>query len=139
MTISSPFNTKYSLIFYCLFYREWLPLIIGNKGMEMIGEYRGYNPTIESTISNVFAASAFRFGHTMVNSVLLRLDERFEPISEGNLPLSKAFFAPWRLIQEGGVDPILRGLFASAAKLNQPTQVNLYLLNHIKLGKYNRK
>ena len=59
----------------------------------------------------------------MINSVLPRLDENFDPISEGNLPLSHAFFAPWRLIQEGGVDPILRGLFASAAKLNQPKQV----------------
>ena len=103
--------------------------------MEMIGEYQGYNPAIDSTISNVFAASAFRFGHTMVNSVLPRLNDNFETISEGDLPLSKAFFAPWRLIQEGGVDPILRGLFASAAKHNQPNQVRLLQTdpNHIKI------
>ena len=100
-------------------------MIIGKSGMESIGKYEGYNPSIESTISNMFAASAFRFGHTMVNSVLPRLDEAFEPIAEGNLPLRNAFFAPWRLIQEGGVDPILRGLFASAAKLSKPNQVSL--------------
>ena len=97
--------------------------------MELIGEYKGYNPSIDATISNVFAASAFRFGHTMINSVLRRLDENFVPIAEGNLPLSQAFFAPWRLIQEGGVDPILRGLFASAAKLHMPNQVRLSKLN----------
>ena len=104
-------------------YHEWLPLIIGENGMKLLGDYKGYNPGVDGTISNVFAASAFRFGHTMINSVLPRLDDNFETIAEGNLPLSQAFFAPWRLVQEGGVDPILRGLFATAAKLNQPKQV----------------
>ena len=103
--------------------REWLPLIIGKRGIQRIGEYYGYNPSIDATISNVFAASAFRFGHTMVNSVLTRLNENFEVITEGNLPLRNAFFAPWRIVQEGGVDPILRGLFSTATKLNTPTQV----------------
>ena len=98
-------------------------MIIGKRGIKRIGEYYGYNPSIDATISNVFAASAFRFGHTMVNSVLTRLNENFEVITEGNLPLRSAFFAPWRIVQEGGVDPILRGLFSTATKLNTPTQV----------------
>ncbi len=59
-------------------------------------------------MSNVFASSAFRFGHTMVNPVLRRLDSDFAVIAEGDLPLSRAFFAPWRLVEEGGVDPIMR-------------------------------
>ena len=117
------------LSLYNAFGREWLPLIIGKKGMDTIGEYKGYNPAIDATISNVFAASAFRFGHAMVNSILPRLDGNFDAISEGNLPLSNAFFAPWRLIQEGGVDPILRGLFASAAKLNKPNEVSTFVLH----------
>ena len=114
---------------YVVLISEWLPLIIGESGMILMGKYKGYNPAIDASISNVFAASAFRFGHTMINSVLPRLDENFETIAEGNLPLRNAFFAPWRLIQEGGVDPILRGLFATASKLNQPEQVifqNMY-------------
>ena len=94
--------------------------------MDMLGEYAGYNPSADATVSNVFAASAFRFGHTMVNPVLDRLDENFETIAEGDLPLNKAFFTPWRLIQEGGIDPIMRGLFASSAKLNQPDEVISY-------------
>ena len=98
-------------------------MIIGKRGIRRIGEYYGYNPSIDATISNVFAASAFRFGHTMVNSVLTRLNENFEVITEGNLPLRNAFFAPWRIVQEGGVDPILRGLFSTATKLNTPAQV----------------
>jgi len=60
----------------------------------------------------------------MINPVLERLDSNFQTIPEGHLPLRRAFFAPWRLVQEGGVDPILRGLFATAAKSNIPNEVN---------------
>ena len=37
---------------------------------------------------------------------------------QGDLPLHKAFFSPWRLIEEGGLDPILRGLFSLPAKFS---------------------
>ena len=104
-------------------FEHWLPSIIGEEGMAMIGGYRGYNASADATISNVFASSAFRFGHTMVNPEISRLGPDLRPISEGNLPLREAFFAPWRLVQEGGVDPILRGLFATAAKKNLPNEV----------------
>ena len=48
--------------------------------------------TQDASVSNVFATSAFRFGHTMINPELRRLGTDFSPIAEGNLPLSKAFF-----------------------------------------------
>jgi peroxidase len=60
----------------------------------------------------------------MINPILERLDVNFQQIPEGNLPLRKAFFAPWRLVQEGGVDPILRGFFATPAKMNLPNEVS---------------
>ena len=40
-----------------------------------------------------------------------------------DLPLHKAFFAPWRIVQEGGIDPIIRGLFASSAKKSLPNEL----------------
>ncbi len=43
-----------------------------------------------------------RFGHTIINPTLRRLDENFETIGEGDIPLRSAFFAPWRLVEEGG-------------------------------------
>lgn len=58
-----------------------------------------------------------RFGHTLINPTLRRLDENFQTIREGDIPLRQAFFAPWRLVEEGGVDPLMRGLFDTPAKL----------------------
>jgi len=98
-------------------YTEWLPRIIGPDGMAKIGKYKGYNPQVDSSISNVFATSALRFGHTLISPIMKRLDSNLTTIPEGDLPLHKAFFSPWRLVEEGGLDPIIRGLFASPAKM----------------------
>ncbi|KAK5642959.1 hypothetical protein RI129_009126 [Pyrocoelia pectoralis] len=101
-------------------YRYWLPHIVGPKGMQILGDYKGYDPTVNPSIANVFATAALRFGHTLINPILERLDSSFKPIKEGHLPLHKAFFSPWRLVDEGGVDPLLRGLFSTPAKLKRP-------------------
>ena len=68
----------------------------------------------DASVSNVFAASAFRFGHTMVNPELRRLGPDFSPIAEGNLPLSQAFFRDRERPALGSP------LFASGANLAQP-------------------
>ncbi len=101
-------------------FHHWLPLILGQQHLK---PYSGYKPEKDASVSNVFAASAFRFGHALVQPVLRRLNSSLEPIPEGDLPLHQAFFAPWRLVQEGGIDPIIRGLFASHAKKNLPHQL----------------
>lgn len=104
-------------------YNHWLPVILGPEGMKQVGSYKGYDASINAAISNVFATSAFRFGHTMINPELQRLDATLKPIPEGHLPLRQAFFAPWRIVEEGGIDPVLRGLIATPAKRNAPHQV----------------
>ena len=89
----------------------------------MLGEYRGYNPSTNPSISNVFATAALRFGHTIINPIINRYGPDLRtPIPEGHLPLHKGFFAPWRLTDEGGIDPILRGLFVTPAKLKRPNE-----------------
>ncbi|XP_052896954.1 peroxidasin isoform X1 [Anopheles moucheti] len=103
-------------------YEHWLPLVIGERGMAQLGEYRGYDPNVNPTVFNEFATAAFRFGHSLINPILHRLNESYQPIAQGHLPLHKAFFAPWRLMYEGGVDPLLRGLYSVPAKLKKSNQ-----------------
>ncbi|XP_045045481.2 thyroid peroxidase isoform X2 [Desmodus rotundus] len=103
--------------------RDYVPKILGPEAFEQhVGRYEGYDPTVDPTVSNVFSTAAFRFGHATVHPLVRRLDARFQE----HLPpllLRDAFFSPWRLLKEGGVDPLLRGLLVQPAKLQVPAQL----------------
>jgi len=57
-----------------------------------------------------FAASAYRVGHTMLSTEILRLGEDQQPLPQGNLMLRNMFFDPTIVLDNGGIEPILRGL-----------------------------
>ncbi|XP_064350307.1 thyroid peroxidase isoform X2 [Camelus dromedarius] len=105
--------------------RDYVPKILGPKAFEQhVGPYRGYNPAVDPTVSNVFSTAAFRFGHTSVHPLVRRLDSHFqEHPGLPHLLLHDAFFRPWRLLGEGGVDPVMRGLLARPAKLQVQDQL----------------
>ncbi|PAV71526.1 hypothetical protein WR25_14232 isoform B [Diploscapter pachys] len=100
-------------------YREWLPKILGAAFASVVGDYRGYDPSIDATIANEFTSAAFRFGHGMIQEVYQRLDTSFRNISFGALPLQHGTLHSDVLVNEGGVDPIIRGMFSQHVKRPQ--------------------
>ncbi|XP_058934825.1 thyroid peroxidase isoform X3 [Kogia breviceps] len=81
--------------------RDYVPKILGPEAFgQHVGPYRGYDPAVDPTVSNVFSTAAFRFGHAAVRPLVRRLDARFQE-RLGLLPLRDAFFRPWRLLEEG--------------------------------------
>lgn len=100
-------------------YNEFLPALLGPGALP---PYTGYRPQVDPGIANEFAHAAYRFAHSMLNPTLARLEEDGTPIPQGHVALRNAFFAPQRLVNEGGVDPLFRGLCA------QPTQQIDHLL-----------
>ncbi len=86
-------------------YNEWLPVM----GVHL-PPYGGYDASNNPTITNVFSAAAFRLGHTLLSGSVPRMDNQGSTIPEGDLTLLEAFFAPYELVESGGVDPIFKGM-----------------------------
>lgn len=104
-------------------YKDWLPLLLGSSMSRMVPQYRGYNESVNPGASNVFSL-IFRMGHTMIQPFIYRLVDGYR--TSRNLPpvpLHLTFFNTWRVVREGGIDPLLRGLMANQAKLNKQNQI----------------
>nr|XP_020506368.1 eosinophil peroxidase-like [Labrus bergylta] len=108
--------------FQVIMYRDYLFHIVGPDVMaKQLSTYPGYDEDVDPSVSNVFATAAYRFGHLMVQPFMFRLNETYEEHPEYPSPLlHKAFFTPWRITHEGGLDPFIRGLVGRTAKLNMP-------------------
>ena len=93
-------------------YNEFLPALMGSAAPSSLS--LGYDDSINPNIMNEFSTACYRVGHTMLSPNLLRLDNAGNVISHGNLALRDAFFNPNRIINEGGIDPLLKGLASQA-------------------------
>ena len=86
-------------------YNEFLPALGAP-----VSEYQGFDTEVDPSIMQLFTHSAFRMGHSQVGSWTLRLDENRTETAEGNIRLANGFFDTYPLTNEGGIEPILRGL-----------------------------
>lgn len=86
-------------------YYEWLPAL----GLKL-APYSGYKDNIAPRIFNEFSAAAFRMGHTLINSDIIRMTNEGNEVSGGNIQLRDAFFNPSVVNLAGGVDPYLKGM-----------------------------
>ena len=58
----------------------------------------------------------FSLGGILWLSLLFRLDEEGEVSEHGHILLREAYFSPFRIESEGGVDPLLRGSISFPAQ-----------------------
>lgn len=86
-------------------FNEFLPVLLGKNAID---SYEGYDPSVYSGISNLFSTASYRFGHSMLSSELLRLNNDGTVSEEGNLSLRDAFFAPQEIVNSG-IDSLLLG------------------------------
>ncbi|MBK8501673.1 MAG: T9SS type A sorting domain-containing protein [Saprospiraceae bacterium] len=86
-------------------YEEWLPTL----GMQ-VKQFEGYDQTVDPAIMNVFTTAAYRYGHTTINSTLLRMDDHGNTMPEGNIELRDAFFNPSVIAEVGGIEPYMAGM-----------------------------
>jgi hypothetical protein len=101
-------------------YHEFLPALLGPNAL---APYRGYRRRVDAGIRTEFSTAAYRFGHSTLSPMLRRLDASGGDIPEGPLPLRDAFFAPHRILDEGGIEPLLRGLASQACQSLDPMVV----------------
>ncbi len=120
-------------------FQEYLPILFGRYMNTYISPHRGYNPFVDATIPNSFAAAAYRFGHSLVRNELDRLDVNFRRLDIGPLNLNRAFFNPLAYFESGGTDPITRGLTVARSNptdefLNRVLTSQLFTESPDKLG-----
>ena len=96
---------KVGALIQSIAYMEWLP----SMGIQLL-TYSGYYPTTNANIMNVFSAAAFRYGHTTINSKIIRMENDGSTMPAGNTVLKEAFFNPNSLIVGGGIAPLLKGM-----------------------------
>ncbi|XP_064466925.1 peroxidase-like [Ornithodoros turicata] len=93
-------------------YGEFLPSVLG---LELMAHYHllplaygftNYDPWTDATMSNDFAAGAYRFGHSQVNT---RFKFENTSVKEEFFALEDFYFFPFDLYKRG-LDPILLGL-----------------------------
>lgn len=101
MSIASALTFFWSL--QILTWEHYLPRVLGEGAMSrLMPPYEGYDPEVDPSIANVFAAAAFRFAHVTVQPVVTRLGPGYTTNSQHpQLPLHHSLFASWRVVQEG--------------------------------------
>jgi peroxidase len=95
-------------------YTEFLPHLLGPG---TIPSYQGYNPGADARITEEFATSAYRFGHSIVSGTEAKDDNQGNELTSQSL--ADAFFdTPGEVQANAGVDALLRGILSDETQAN---------------------
>ncbi|XP_055523825.1 uncharacterized protein LOC129717733 [Wyeomyia smithii] len=122
-------------MFQHITFREFLPIILGkqvcrlfNLELETSGFYKGYDPSTNPTVTNEFAAAAFRFGHSLIQGSYMRAD-RFHRFIPNNVTLHEES-ADGDLGGPGSLHRLVRGMVNQRA-LKRDEFITAELTNHL--------
>ena len=94
-------------------YHEFLPMLLGPASPQAADF--SYAPSLNPSIANAFSTAFYRFGHTMISSELLLVQDNGEV--SGSIELRDAFFNPVFLKDDPSrVDLLLMGLATQMAQ-----------------------
>ena len=98
-------------VFQKITFYDYLPLVLGPTPLP---KYMGYDKNVNPGISNAFATSAYRYGHSQIRPEFELLNKNFDPIAPA-INLRFMFFNN-TVVQKGGIEPILFGLISNLSE-----------------------
>jgi len=96
-------------------YYEWLPELLGGS----LPAYPGYQSHVEPSVTALFEAAAFRFGHSMVPPGIYIRDDKCNYERPGNrsaLRLCNCYWKSQNLIKKYGLEAVLLGMASQIAE-----------------------
>ncbi|CAB9503323.1 Dual oxidase 1 [Seminavis robusta] len=102
--------------------QKYIPTLLGRQ----LEPYQGYNPQINPSVDEFFAAVAFRYGHSSTSALVRMLDENWKPLSKDPLFLRDVLGKSSDMVQQqiGTIKVFLRGLTVQPTKATDASIVD---------------
>lgn len=96
--------------YHNIIYSAYLPHLIG----PVLGPYRGYDPNVDTQVTQEFSTAAFRVGHSQVSDTQVGINAAGAVVFTQSL--ANAFFNTAAQDESNGIDPLLNSLSRNNAQ-----------------------